>query len=304
MEKDSSIPLFVYSNQPISVYIIDNEVLFLEEYLELRNQFQLPLNFLNRLFTNPLTKTSLPPFLKNYLDQKINDEDLCICGLEDPYSYDGRCLRTKMTISADNDSDKVVQLSDFSLYEDKTRTKFHTINYNYKLNLTPYEAFILFSNLIYEARGSILLHNKYLVTMPFDKKQFIEIYKKNGPNLSSELFKIESFCLDYFEHLLEQLQTNSISPETILRLSGPSIVVLLANYNSKTRSLVYQRMTKLIDPTEILSIPEQIISSVMFFFSKYLAYLPKFSNLYTLNLKKVKQNLKLYSKKYPFKDSF
>jgi len=296
---ENSLPLFIYGKDPIYVYIVANELIVLEKFGGLRNQSALALHFLYKLSNHRLTKDIIPSRLSKYL-QNVKQSQPCICG-KYKYEYsDNSCLALKLEIQKKKKSDKIIQLSDFALLESNNSSKVCVNKFDFETHISAYEAFILFANIVFEAKGNILHCNNYLQTIPFDKMQYIEVFdRQTRINKAGYSYQIELFCLDYFEYLLEQLKTNKISPELILRLSGPNLITTLASFDLQTRTYVFEKLTKLNESIEFLTINEQICYSVMFLNSSNLSYLPEFSQLYNLYIKNVKKLIAFHTKKFP-----
>jgi len=295
-------PIFTYVAQEVVVQIVADELIVLELYGDIENRSLLAKHFLYKISNNQLTKKIIPSNLIKFLHFKGQSHP-CICCFFDAYFDNKQCLAVKMTIE-EIDNKEVIHLSDFATFRLTQQSKLLVKNINRDVYLEVNNAFILFANILFEIRGSIVNYNKYLLKQPFDKKTIKEVYDKHTrSNTKGEIYQNELFCLEYFAYILEQLQLNNITPETIFRLNGTSMITLLACFDEKAREFVYQKLVLLCKERELLTINEQICYSILFQKITPLMHFPEFSDIYSIYEKQIRKLINFYRKPFPIQDS-
>ncbi|MBN1328113.1 MAG: hypothetical protein JXA54_01455 [Candidatus Heimdallarchaeota archaeon] len=313
------IPLYLRTNIPLIVYIINSEIYWLEETM---GGFNGPASslFLIEINKHKNARKVIPSQLLLYLQQLEKEEiflkkSFCFCG-EPPGSADegdSSCLAINMTIN--NRKTPTILLRDFafiqrykygipkdyhlsSRYKEQTQSRnnvpwkisqdlygkyFEVIYLKEKVTLSAEEAFLLFANMNVSWITAIWKgHSKSFEDNLKNIQESIEKYSKDSGNKS--LLNIYKFCCNYLIYLNERLIQKSITPREILRLNGADSLVFLVN-NPIVHSFIETIIFKLTTIYTKLPIEEKTLYYILLLNCKYFcgSTLPLLEDFYAKN---------------------
>jgi len=258
------LPLFINNSEPIGVYVVANKLLSFEETPLINNSNWLAYHFLGRLVKNQLTKGAIPKQIIQFHQEnfeKIHVPWPCLTGIVTEFGSN-RCLAAKMTLKKGID-DKVVHLHDFALL------RLHGMDISVNdlqldVYLTAEEAFLLFANINLSTHGHGL-YRGWTENERFDvnevKLQILDNYNDYFTNETSTQFRsclVKLFCADYVEYLHQQFSKQTISPATILRLSGSEVLGCILTKNPLVQSFIQETITKLLQTPQTLTFNQKI----------------------------------------------
>jgi len=260
MEKDDYLPLFIASNEPILIYVVDN---VLVDYkincgVDYSSSYY-SLLFLKELVKNTNIKLTIPEeLIKNYL-AKIPKENLyfpCLSGKL--FGWNNRCLAASMTIE-----NNLVHLSNFKNIFSRDSPVCKVSQYTNELLLSPEDAFIILANICVDGCN---INVPYLSTGAdgFDiefLKNKIKSYYANLGIATTALNK--NFAIDYLAFLREQLRTKHFTPEQLLNLSGSLTLVNLADL-PVVESFINKANTQFLDHYDSLTINQKITYATLY----------------------------------------
>ncbi len=341
---DVYLPLFVNYIDPIAVYVVADKLIALERTGEVcLNNSRLAYYFLGLLSKNKQTSEVMPETLLQHFNQYFNlkfSKSPCICGIFDLESNINRCLAMTMAIKQVNNN-CVIQLNDFALLEN-TGYDVYVNDLNLEVQLSAKEAFILFSNICFESASSGMIRYQHYENEPFDKeliKLYIDKQYKKEPFFGEGFFekgsiedemikfsrkkynkqrksvsfnnKMELFCLDYLEYLLNQLSLNAIDPELILRLNGSNVLACLTRFSQEAKSFIREIIAEYNRNFDFLSTSKKICYLILFTNAVNSPHKPNVPHVYTKNQQQLyieskrnaKKILKELAQKFPLKET-
>ncbi len=204
--------------------------------------FSTAFHYLQELFTNELTKHIFPKTFHKHFSM-LEDQDLifnkqvCFCGFSP--LVDSRiinCLAMKLTIQS-NTSPNVVHLSDFIRIEKRGNLAFVSGDRVVDVATLPgdallsaEDAFLLFSNI--NTMKFVISSNKTYF-FPFNgsltRQRINKRYSHyNEPQLIQKYLG-KLYCVDYIEFLIQQLSSQQLTLERLLRLNGAELLAQLAD---------------------------------------------------------------------------
>lgn len=269
MEKEDKIPLFFYANQPIGVFIIDNELIYFELIGELRNTGQYAFYLLSKLSENELIAEKLPEKLireKSDYFANIRVPWPCLTGILFETNH-CKCLSAKVMVKK-TDKKPLVHFSDFALMNGHA-AKLMVDEIPGEVFLKPLDAYILLANQVATSHSDMLFHTydeRY-------KEYYREFLRKNilnhfqgkpAPSYFPFSYNPQyvAFCLDYFEYLEKLLLDGKITPYEILKLNGPVIVNRLSAFMLEPQIInefIKKTAHELLDNYDFLTISHRIM---------------------------------------------
>ena len=220
MNNDSleELSLFLHIEDPIVIYVIDNELIGCESYGGLDRSPERAYNLLIQLFSSKICRTVFPirfaKFFKNKQPIKSNSHSECLVGFGEHF-----CLDVSLSIREKHK--KPILLHDFVYKGIPTR---------FKAELTAHSAFYIFSNIC--ANSRCIIYSKILEDSGYQayNKEIIErSLKYRDSDTRLKFLPIDLFVLDYLEFIESQLNKGLITPLEILRLNGARILAFFGN---------------------------------------------------------------------------
>lgn len=301
----NDLPLFIYCDEPIAVYVIDNKLIALVENFRNKNTCWLAYYFLGKLAQNELTKDVIPKQIMNQHETnfgKISAPWPCITGIIDEMG-NNRCLSVKMSFNEKND-EKMIHLHDFAFLQ-LYGMNMYVKDINSIVHLTPKEAFILFANICFTANG-LALYRDLTENEPFNKtkiKQRIDNHYSKFPNIETgflyENYLVELFCLDYKAYLLEQLTLKTISPSIILRLCGPQVLAAFIIEHPSVQHFIREKIYEVLEKPSNLTFNQKICYYTLFRVAEYWKSSEEITALLAENKNSLNQLLNELAKEFP-----
>ena len=123
--------------------------------------------------------------------------------------------------------------------------------------------------------------------------------------------KMELFCLDYLEYLLNQLSLNAIDPELILRLNGSNVLACLTRFSQEAKSFIREIIAEYNRNFDFLSTSKKICYLILFTNAVNSPHKPNVPHVYTKNQQQLyieskrnaKKILKELAQKFPLKET-
>ena len=235
MEKDDYLPLFLTLKEPIVIYVVDNEIIGCQKYHDeeahpyiIKQSYtrktghsygDTAFHYLKTLFQSSIGRSVFPQELQHHFkDVKIHDERYYQRLIT---SFEGGQNQHSLGISftIDENKDLPIIIDDIVYKESKIDKTIY---------LNARDAFFTFANICANAycEGIVPLR-KGKAKKPLEKhihNHIIRPYRSFGEAFG----KTPSFVKDYILYLSNELQKGSISCEYILRMSGPRLLIYLA----------------------------------------------------------------------------
>lgn len=257
------LPLYLQSEtQPIYAYIINNNVICLQESEAFRGVRTMALHPLMELYATDWTRKSIPMKLQRFLKEISKDywkeqKQLCICGDSPggPQISTLECLALNLDLEKKKDENKIV-IFDFVLIEhifagQSSRNYLKVKKLPWSIELTTEAAFLHFANMNVNSNFTFW-HLSKIVTNTEKAKRALE--KQEIPVSNQTLIKnLMLFCIEYCEWVQEKLVTGKITCSQVLQASGALILaafhstpVVRAFYESAIENLQdnYDKVTK------------------------------------------------------------
>ncbi|NHJ49594.1 MAG: hypothetical protein FK733_17525 [Asgard group archaeon] len=204
MEKDDYIPLFILQNDPIMIYIIDNQLFGCQQYgfwgyYGLEKSY----NVLLELYTKCKTELALPKTLITHFEtmepksiEAIFDFVIGGKGYLDNYYLDFQ-LDYNVTTNQ-------VILDQF-VFNDHPLT--------YQVKTSPNEAFLILSNHLVNCRRNA-------IAFDYETKEFKIVHVVD----KSDIKQANQYVVDYFTHILSKIESGQINPFKLLQLNGAGLL--------------------------------------------------------------------------------
>jgi len=282
MEKEDYLPLFFYVNDPIGVFIVDNELVHLESIKILRNTGQYAFYLLEKLSKNELIGKKLPKkFVEKQSEYFVPHKVPwpCLTGILFERNY-CKCLSAKVTV-------KKVKSQPFVYFNEFALMNGHAVNF--KVNnipgevfFEPIEAFILLANQVATSHSHLLFdgyneeykehYREHL------RENIINYYKRKraGDFSKNYIFRANmyytAFNLDYFEYLEKQILEGEITPFEILKLNGPAVVNYLSAFMLEPdiiTEFIEHTASELVDNYDLLSANNKIMYIILHLIDGY-----------------------------------
>ena len=220
MKEDFCIPLLITNWHDFEEHvfaIVNNKVIFYKPYWDVYPEISNQVNALLFLYNN-LEKVIPIDFHKYFkgvkkfseewntkkeiIEKEVNTYKLV--SVSDAYER----YTISYSINIDKSKKQSIQLTNFSLTISDENKEKNIISLNQILDLTPVQAFILFSNNCLSYFDSII---KSIISGEKNKSSFFP---------ESQLNNILSFSMEYIEWLKRKMNTGEISPIQILKYNG------------------------------------------------------------------------------------
>ena len=278
MEREDYIPLFFYTNQPIDVIIIANELLYFELTGSLRNTGQYAFYLLSKLSKNELLAKNFPQKLIEKQNQYFDAFTVpwpCLTGILFETNH-CKCLSAKVEVK-DFETNSLVHFSEFAVMNGHSQ-RLIVDEISKEVSFEPLDAYILLANQVatcYSDTLFLTFSKKYKEHYRFHLretllKRFKEEKRKSQrrKNLPRNFYSnYTAFCLDYFEYLEEQLLAGRITPYEILRLNGPAILDKLSAFMLDPQIInefIEKTIFNLLENYDDLSFNQRIISYTLY----------------------------------------
>ena len=249
--RNADIPIFLHIEDTVSTFIINNELIGCMYSGGRQRWPNKAFTILRQLYESPITRNQLP---KRFCDYFLNTEDIhsekpyhCLIG-EDftPIGIDYLCLTINVKVR--ENKDLPVLVSNFELGGDPL---------NHRIELSSKEAFFIFSNILSNTRCisyDIILDKtgKEIFDGSIIEKYIVSQHQHSSSLIAVDCF--DRFVLSYIDFLQEQLLSDLICPNEILRLSGARLLVLLSGLEPVSRFM--KKTLKKIEHYNSLSINE------------------------------------------------
>ncbi|NHK32581.1 MAG: hypothetical protein FK730_14605 [Asgard group archaeon] len=266
MEKEDYLPLFITSNEPILIYIVDNKLIDFDIGPANHGSIYLPFYFLGKIASNDISNYVFPKeLLKKHADnfQRIKIPWPCLSGYL--YEGDSRCLAAKLVINEDFSENKIIQIKNFAYIDSGDRPDCSVSYYDLSVELTAEEAFHILSNILIDAKSGVPSKpvNKHSFNEKAIRSHLKEYYEKQiktyGTKHTSllEHYFTSIYCLDYIVYLRKQVINGKISPEKILFNSGIHSLASMSDI-PKINSFIKTTFNKYLDDSESLSFNQKI----------------------------------------------
>ena len=294
MEQEYYLPLYLYANEPIAVYVVDDKIIGFELVGDYKNNGMYAFYLLGKLAKNKLARKTLP----NHLVQKheLNFDRIpfyhpCLSGIMEEW-LQSRCFAANMSIIKNSDNVSV-HFHDFALLE---RRDFYVNYLAAEINVTPHEAFILLANICVNYWDIKLVRFKQFGF--FDKEhayqqladKYDEMKRKKHPSYW-HYFGI-LFCYDYLEYLGEKLATGTITADELLRLNGARVIAILPYFIEEStliRNFILDKVNALTSNFNQLTLNQKLCYYTLYLLVKDVDLLKK--NHHIFNIKHPKRNL-------------
>ncbi|MBY9001074.1 MAG: hypothetical protein KGD64_09180 [Candidatus Heimdallarchaeota archaeon] len=206
-----SLPLFLYFDDSIVTYVIENRLLVCTDMInfEEQNPFK-AFEILRVLFSTDKSKKHLPSQFYHFFNKEdyIRDSTLerCLIGEDYTPEFGKSVLCVRLDAELKTSQDMKVLLHNI-IYDTKP------LNQNVILSIE--EAFLIFANLCTNAfKNNYYTQLKQSNRRVFDRS-IIKQYDDDSP-----LKIINNFCIDYLDYLKKLLVEGSLAPKNLLRTCG------------------------------------------------------------------------------------
>ena len=213
MLKDD-LPLFVINDDPIAVYVINNKVIGLKTRSWKYTNHSFAYFLLGKLFMDKNVNSVIPNEIlaKHKMNfSKIDVNNPCFCGGISIEHY-ADCLTSKLRVIMEKGT-HFVQFYDIALLSSQFIPGMYVKYLKDTVTLTPYEAFLLLSNLCLSAqhfRSNLKTITGSTIDIEAFRNSYSNYYDIINGSTSNQRHIIEAFCIDYLIYIAEQLKTNSI----------------------------------------------------------------------------------------------
>ena len=291
MEKEDYLPLFISSDDPIVVYVVDNKLV---DFDILGGAYytspKYPYYLLGKLATNPKTMHSFPKkILQQHLDF-FDDVDVawpCLSGI----LFEGcnRCLSVSMDIQQTHDA-VYVHFKDFAYIASRDGPFCSVSDLDSEITLLPKDAFLLLANIC--VGGSLVfsgmtsndfpnnlkmiknrindrydtLYQEHVKDSKKGKYAFQKEFKKSLRGKYFSLFHFyptDLFKVDYLVYLKEELLAKRLTPEKILWLSGVNILAFFSDI-PVVKTFIDNCLAQFLESFDELSLNEKICFGALF----------------------------------------
>ena len=219
---EENLPLYLQcEHYPIYTYIINNNVVCLQETAGSAGDMKSSLGPLMMLYANSLTRKVFPEKIRPHLDAILKENwkrhcGFCVCGNGPNFPEDiMECLALKITVTPREDG-RVVTVHDFALIEHAPVYDHKVYNLPWSIQLTAEEAFLNFANV--NLCNNFFCQDLYDTTRTRMRAIETSVYHDTITN------HLHLFLLDYVEWLRDQLQTQTISCSKVLQQSGALVL--------------------------------------------------------------------------------
>ncbi|HUT82162.1 MAG TPA: hypothetical protein VMZ29_13250 [Candidatus Bathyarchaeia archaeon] len=308
MEKENYPLIFICNTDPIVTYYIANKLIGLELEGQCYSDYRYAYQLLGNLLLNPNIGECLPQdIIENHKENFANyqSESLCISGGIGTEDFVNKCLSFKLRILNSND-DKKVLLYDFKILSGIARDLFaDTIADTF--NFTPKETFILLSNICLSSKGiwrfapdsNKIYHDvstiRNLTTLYYNQRKGLSNHYSNSS------LQIAFYCIDYYIYLIEQVTSGELSPEQLLRLSGPKILTAYLNHLPIVQEFISEKITLLINHFDFLPQDQKVMYFALLILAEYNGSIPDIDVFFRENKSTILEITKQLSKKFPRK---
>lgn len=250
MEKGKYIPLIAYAIDPLTIYVIDNEVIAFGDYGVNVQSALRSYQILHQLYGNPITREGIPKRFHKYFEDKLGSQyefyrHIWLSGQEDMGNCVS-CLQVDVII-AEEEIQKPVTLTEITLIHSVVAmNKADITHLNLQVRLSATEAFSLFANLCTTSVITQLTYfreelNEKVFKPEKIREAIVKEFQTSKRDDKKLRFLQQNFALDYLEYLLEELDQKKITQEEILWLSGMRPLIFMVD-----KPIIYQYFKKIL----------------------------------------------------------
>jgi len=223
------LPLFLHSEDPLRVYILENQVIGCSPYGGYGSYPALVYNYLLKLDNNEITNKAIPKEFQDFFENKeplsIEKHQFNACFIGTNGQWPSHCLTLSLTIQ---DTSLPVLLHDFVLNDLALKPR---------IELTAHNAFFSFANICTNALCELFNHykRKHFVQVLNGELITQEIHNQKSMNgryttqYKNQILDMQLFTLNYLNFLKEKILISKSSISEILRFSGARLLAYLSN---------------------------------------------------------------------------
>ena len=223
------LPLFLHFEDPLIVYILDNQVISCSPYGGYGSYPAIVYNYLLKLTNNEVTNKVIPKEFQDFFNNKeplsFEKQQFNTCFIGSNGQWPVHCLTTSLTIQ---DTSLPVLLHDFVLVG---------VPLEPRIELTAHNAFFSFANICTNALCELFNHykRKHFVQVLNEELITQEIHNLKSMNgryttqYKNQILDMQLFTLNYLNFLKEKILISKSSISEILRFSGTRLLAYLSN---------------------------------------------------------------------------
>jgi hypothetical protein len=228
-ENKDYLPLFLHSEDPLRVYIIDNQIIGCSPYGGYESSPALAYDYLLRLNNNEVTNEAIPKvfqdFFKNKKPLSVDKYQFNTCFIGSNGPWPNHCLTPSITIQ---DTSLPILLHDFIL---------DGLALIPRIEITAYDAFLSFANICtnslceslnrYKRKHFIHTLSEELITQEIHDIKLMD--NRNEAQFKNQYLDMQLFAFNYLDFLKENILISKTSVYEILRFSGARLLAYLSN---------------------------------------------------------------------------
>jgi hypothetical protein len=238
----TDIPLFLQQEEIFTLYILNNDIILCGEFHVRDKYSSRPFELLHQMASIPSYISSFPSILFHHFNNNPFPKSLhsynCLISVDLSKEYGSYVFCLEADLGIQKTPSPTVRL--YNLV-------FQGQSLNIEVSLTPFDAFLTFSNLcvncIWEGFYSILRRTGYL---EYNRSAISVDSSYSGNKI------IHEFCLDYLDFLEQSILENKLTPFDIFRNSGFGAIILLSNM-SQVKTFIHEALDALLDVPDVPS---------------------------------------------------
>ena len=209
----------------------------------MRDKYPLrPFELLHQMASIPILKSSFPPSLFHHFNDNPFPKSLrsynCITSIDLSKEYGSYVFCLEADIEFQEIPSSIVRLHNL-VFQGKSL--------DISVSLTPFDAFLTFSNICVNCFWDIYhAHMKLAGYSAYDRSAISIDRLHQGTKI------IHEFCLDYLDFLKESILKNNLTPFEIFRSSGFGAILLLSDI-PQVKTFIHEALDALLDVHDVPS---------------------------------------------------